>query len=289
LMDSPTSMNDQTPKEKPVVITSTNTKSPSFKFSLVNPKILGAMTVLLLLVGGTGAGVYLVQSPQQATSQASLTGVSLSFKPDQIQVNASSQFSVDVFADAGENKINSTDLNFKYDPEILDLKSISPGQFLPRILIDPKLEPGNALVSLGTDSNSGVTGGGIIASLVFEVKNSDSPQTEITFDQKTTSIKVLNRAGEGIGDTFGKANVTINSTTILQTEETTTNNPDSQTSSPPNVADFNNDGLINSIDLSIMYAAWGEPESDTQKKADLNNDDTVNGLDYSTFLPKFKK
>jgi len=288
-MDSPTSITDQTPKEKPIVITSSNTKNPNFKFSLVNPKILGAMTLLLLLIGGIGTGVYLIQSPQQTTSQASLTGVTLSFKPAQIPTTPLSQFSVDVFADAGENKINSADLNFKYDPDSLDLKSISPGQILPKILVGPKIEAGNVLISLGTDGNSGVTGSGIIASLVFEVKQSDSLQTEISFDQKTTVIKVLNRA-EGLGDIFGKAEVTISPSPILEVDESTFDNSATPAANnAASVADFNNDGLINSIDLSIMYAAWGEPESDIQKKADLNNDDTVNGLDYSTFLPKFKR
>jgi hypothetical protein len=53
--------------------------------------------------------------------------------------------------------------------------------------------------------------------------------------------------------------------------------------------DFNSDGQVNSVDLSLVYSAWGKPETDTQKKADINGDGVVNGLDYSKFLPYLKR
>lgn len=53
--------------------------------------------------------------------------------------------------------------------------------------------------------------------------------------------------------------------------------------------DFNNDSAANSIDMSIMYAGWGTPKNDQQKKADLNGDGIINGIDYSIFLPNFNK
>jgi hypothetical protein len=55
------------------------------------------------------------------------------------------------------------------------------------------------------------------------------------------------------------------------------------------VYDFNDDLAANSMDLSIMYAGWGQPKNDQQKKADLNKDGTINGIDYSIFLPFFNK
>lgn len=53
------------------------------------------------------------------------------------------------------------------------------------------------------------------------------------------------------------------------------------------VYDFNGDNTANSIDLSIMYAGWGTPKNDQQKKADMNSDGIINGIDYSIFLPHF--
>lgn len=55
------------------------------------------------------------------------------------------------------------------------------------------------------------------------------------------------------------------------------------------VYDFNDDDTANSMDLSIMYAGWGIPKNDQQKRADLNSDGTINGIDYSMFLPYFNK
>ena len=285
-MDSPTQVVDQTPKEKPVVITSSNNKKDMFKFSIANPKILGALTVLLLLIGGIGSGVYLTQTPQQTTSQASLTGVDLTFQPSEIQAQSASEFNVDIFASANDNQITSTDLTIKYDPQVLRLKSITPGQFLPKILVEPNIEPDKAFVSLGTDGNSGISGSGIIAGLVFEVKD-DTPQnsTQITFDPEVTEIKVLNRGDEGISDTLGNAQVVINTIqkTPVPEQEANPSEPASFEES-----DFNGDGKTNSVDLSILYSGWGTPQSDVQKKADLNKDQIINGIDYSSFLPKFK-
>ncbi len=53
--------------------------------------------------------------------------------------------------------------------------------------------------------------------------------------------------------------------------------------------DFSEDGMVNSIDLSVMYSGWGTPKNETQQKADLNEDGIINGIDYSIFLPHFSQ
>lgn len=298
-MPDSSTITNQTPKEKPVVITSESTKKSMFKFSLVNPKILGAMTVLILLVGGIGAGVYLTQNRQQATTQATLSQVDLKFQPDKIEANLGSEFNVDVFAGANEAQINSVDLGFSYDPEILTLKSIEPGQFLPKILIPPKIASGSATISLGTQENSGVSGSGIIAGLKFKVSGGAvNSSSKITFNPQNTEIKVLNRDKENANDSLGSVEVNIKQSTqsaaqspsgidtpLTQTEEPNPSAPSVQLKDP---SDFNGDGITNSIDLSLMYSGWGNPETDGQKKADLNKDGVINGIDYAQFVPKFK-
>jgi hypothetical protein len=283
-MDSPTATLDQTPKEKPVVITSS--KKNFFKYSFVNPKFLGGMMVLLLLVSGVGVGVYLTQKPQQIISQASLEPVNLLFQPPEIAAKSGSQFSIDVFTTAGDNQITGADLIIRFDPEILTLKSITPKDFLPKILIPPKIASGSASISLGTDGSSGVSGSGIIANLLFSVKESSSSATsEITFDPNLSRIRILNRTSENAGDTLGTAQITIKP---ASTAPPLTPTPQPSNGSPSPGYDFNGDGQINSIDMSLMYSAWGNPETDTQKKADVNGDGVVNGMDYSVMLPKFQ-
>lgn len=47
--------------------------------------------------------------------------------------------------------------------------------------------------------------------------------------------------------------------------------------SVPIVGDFNHDGLVNSIDLSLLTSAWNTSNS----TYDLNSDGLVNSLDYT--------
>lgn len=301
-MDSPTAIENQTPKEKPIVITADGARKSQFKFSFVNPKILAGMTVLLLLIGGVGTGVYLIQKPQQATTQATSSPVDLVFQPSQIQTSKGTDFNADVYVNSNDNQITATNLTVKYDPEVLTLKSITPGQFLPKILIPPVISEGLASISLGTDGNSGVAGSGVVATLLFEAKpGASANSSEISFDPATTKISVLNRSQESASDTFGNAQVTLDPasaqpsaspetspspivTEVLQSTASAQSSGATSTGS----TDFNNDGLTNSIDLSVLYSGWGDPETDTQKKADLNNDGKINGMDYAVFLPKFK-
>ncbi len=44
----------------------------------------------------------------------------------------------------------------------------------------------------------------------------------------------------------------------------------------PTIGDFNNDGIVNSIDLSLMITAWNT----NNITYDLNRDGAVNSLDY---------
>ncbi len=292
-MDSPTTIENQTPKEKPVVISSDGPRKNPFKYSLVNPKFLGAMTVMLLLVGGVGTGVYLIQRPQQTISQASLSPVTMNLQPVQIETQTGAEFTVDVFSLAGNNQITSVDLNLDYDPEVLVLQSITPKDFLPKILVPPKIASGSASVSLGTEGTSGVSGSGVIATLLFKVMSTTTQtSTTINFDSGKSQIKVLNRDSGNSGDTFGKTQVTIAQLTSAESPSTTQNPSASSASAEPQSSensDFNNDGQTNSIDISLMYSAWGDPETETQQKADLNGDGTVNGMDYSSILPKLRR
>lgn len=277
-------------KDKPVVISAENyTKKNVFKYSFVNPKILGLLTVLLLLVGGVGTGVYLTQTPNQTVTQATLSVSDISFKPQEIQAGAGSGFNIDVFGNANGNKITSVTLAVRYDPAVLTLQSISPKQFLPKVLVAPDLTPGLASVSLGTDGNSGITGSGVIATLSFLVSNNSSGSTQIEFESGKTVVNTLGNPSNLVGS-LKPANITINpALTQPQPPLPASNNPASSSASASGEFDFNSDNQINSIDLSVLYSAWGEPETDTQKRADINGDGVVNGLDYAKLLPQLKK
>lgn len=308
-MDSPTQIENQTPKEKPVVISSEGeNKKISFKFSFVNPKILATLTVLVLMITGIGAGVYLTQQPSQTVTQANFKPVNVIFQPPQLNTVEGEEFYLDVYASSNGNQITGANLKIEY-PLSLTLKSITPGEYLPQILVPPVISQGSASVSIGTDGNSGVSGNGILASLIFTSNPGSSDSTaEIKFSPDT-KISVLNRTNQDQLDSFGTSLVTISissasdsasasasasaqeSPASLDTEliESTPSAPQPSSLTESEVStDFNNDGLTNSIDLSLMYSGWGTPETETQQKADLNSDGIINGIDYAIFLPNFR-
>lgn len=276
------------PKDKPIVISAQNyAKKQIFKYSFLNPKILGLLTVVLLMVVGVGAGVYMIQSRSQTQTRATLQVSDISFKPAEIEVNAGSSFNINVFGDAGGNQITSTQLGIKYDPEFLELTSITPKQFLPRVLTNPVIASGEATVSLGTDGNSGISGSGILASLSFKAKKQSETPTLISFDKEQTRINILGNSTNPLSD-LKSAAITINPPPSASSPVQTQPSPKASVTKEPNF-DFNSDSKVNSVDLSIIYSAWGNPQSELQKKADINGDGIVNGLDYSLFLPHFKK
>lgn len=291
-------------KDKPVVISAENyAKKNIFKFSFVNPKILGLLTVVLLLVGGVGTGVYLTQTPNQTVTQATLTTAEISFKPSTIQAQSGSAFSIDVFGNANGNQITGVKLAFKYDVAVLELTSISPKQFLPKVLLAPVIASGSAAVALGTDGNSGISGSGVLATLSFRVKTQQATSTQISFEKDKTQVNVLGNPNNLVGNldpakiiiTPGPGNspAVKESSASAEVQDITrtgeTEQLSSQSAALTSEFDFNSDDQINSVDLSVLYSAWGTPETETQKKADFNGDGIVNGLDYSKFLPQLKK
>lgn len=292
-------MASSNPKDKPVVITAENYANKRvFKHSIVNPKILGILTVILLMVIGVGAGVYLTQAPPKTVTKANLTTADISFKPPEITVDALSSFTIDVFGNANNNQITSVKLTVKYNPAALDLLSIAPKQFLPKVLIAPDIASGSATISLGTDGNSGITGAGILASLNFRAKDFPAGSTTINFDPGQTQINLLGQSENVLGN-LSPAIIRINPASKQSAQPTVSpssnqlqNQPAGQSTNSGQTGinfDFNSDEEINSIDLSVVYSAWGTPDTDLQKKADVNGDGVVNGLDYSLFLPKMAR
>lgn len=292
-------MADSNAKDKPVVITAENYANKRvFKHSIVNPKILGILTVILLMVVGVGAGVYLTQAPRQTVTKANLTTTDISFKPSEISVDALSSFTLDVFGNANNNQITSVKLTIKYDPTALDLLSIAPKEFLPKVLIAPSIASGSATVSLGTDGNSGISGSGILASLNFRAKDFPAGSTTINFDPGQTQVNILGQSQNVLGNLF-PATIRINPASQKNAQPAASATPGQVQILPSGQStnsaqtstnfDFNSDEEINSIDLSVLYSAWGTPDTELARKADLNGDGAVNGLDYSLFLPKLQK
>jgi hypothetical protein len=97
--------------------------------------------------------------------------------------------------------------------------------------------------------------------------NSGSSQTFI-FTPNTgyrVSSVTVDGINQGSASSYTLNNITTNHTISVSFSLIT-----------PIVGDFNSDGLVNSIDLSLMVSAWNTSNS----TYDLNHDGIVNSLDY---------
>jgi len=57
---------------------------------------------------------------------------------------------------------------------------------------------------------------------------------------------------------------------------------------PRPLTDFNDDGLVNVLDFSMLLSRWS-PDQDTRSMVDINNDKRVNVLDFSALLTNWGK
>jgi hypothetical protein len=125
----------------------------------------------------------------------------------------------------------------------------------------PPPPPTTYTLSASTGSNGTITPSGIIT------VNSGSSQTFI-FTPNTgyrVSSVTVDGINQGSASSYTLNNITTNHTISVSFSLIT-----------PIVGDFNSDGLVNSIDLSLMVSAWNTSNS----TYDLNHDGIVNSLDY---------
>lgn len=76
---------------------------------------------------------------------------------------------------------------------------------------------------------------------------------------------------------------------VIRASDTLGNTTDSNTlniatKNPPKEGDFNGDGLVNSVDLTILISTWG---STTDLRADANHDNIVSSSDLARLIAKW--
>lgn len=115
---------------------------------------------------------------------------------------------------------------------------------------------------------SSTGGGGTISPSGTTSVNSGGSQT-YTFTPNTgyrVASVTVDGTSQGSTSSYSFNNITTNHTISVSFSLIT-----------PIVGDFNNDGLVNSIDLSLMISAWNTSNS----TYDLNHDSIINSLDYA--------
>lgn len=191
------------PLSNPVVITDggSQSKQPLWQ-NLTNPfrklpsnfKKIGAVVLTALLISALALGVYLSKKPTQFTPRADNPTVTLSLKPETLNVAVNQEFQVDVFIDPGQTGFGLTGAQVKinYDGQMLELKNVALTDFMPTPLQSPKNTQGSTeftVASIVPKSESGV-----IATLTFKALSSAS-STQVTFDNGQVLITALDHPG----------------------------------------------------------------------------------------------
>lgn len=128
------------------------------------------------------------QIPSPSSPSADTT---LSFSPNSLFLTQGTTGSLDILIDTGNNKVTNVQLEIGYDPLLLSIISIQPGDFFPspNVLFENNIiRTGRLSYALGvaTDEEA-VMGKGKVATLTFQ-KNPNAfaqSQTTIAFFPKT--------------------------------------------------------------------------------------------------------
>lgn len=171
-----------------------------------NRRIITTILGVFILTASLAVGAYLVQNANKRTKAS---GVILTLSPSTTAPGVNQTVTVAVAMDTQGLSVCGSDLQIKYDPNLLTLTSWQAGTFLPVVLTPPansSTSLGNYLtLSVGCDPTAPKTGTGIMATAVFSAKANGS--TTISFGPGTDVAAI----GQASNNVVGTANpVTIN-------------------------------------------------------------------------------
>lgn len=290
----------------PIVIVGEKPKKSSL-FSKIRPPLTnfkankvfaGALTVLLLFA--IGIGVYLSQKPTQLKPQATAVTAEISIKPQNQTVAPNQEFESEVFLDTRDLSVTAIQAVITYDPNFLQLLQIIPGDFLNTTLTAPQITSNSAYFVVA--NNPGKKGSGKIATLKFKALNATvNGPAKIQFDQELTLGASIETNSENALSGYLASDITISSVASPSPSVTASASPSLSPSlspspspspkpsaspnnrvTPGSKGDGNSDGLIEFVDLSILFSKWSPAIDITSNfQVDFNDDKKINSFDYS--------
>lgn len=170
-------------------------------------KLIVSLVGVLILIGGIAVGVFLVKQNQQFREKAA-PATSFIISPVQQSKTAGGSVSIDVVMNTGSNQVVALDIALSFDPQGLDIISITQGSAISNFnnelkkQIDPS---GRILYSAYTsDRTKAVSGSGLsVLTIMGKVRDSAS--------QGSYRISFLSQSSVG-GLEEGGANLLTNTT-----------------------------------------------------------------------------
>lgn len=154
--------------------------------------ILLALTGILLALACMfwSLGFWKQTAKQEETAKVKpseekeLTIVTLSLDPSELTSYVSKEFTVNILAQS-EKKLVGIDLYLSYDPQVLEIGKIKPGDFFTNAQeLSRNINPASGEVFYALAGLTPKTGKGIIASFTFKGKLGDR-ESSIFIDKKT--------------------------------------------------------------------------------------------------------
>ncbi len=174
----------------------------------------------------------------------SASAATLNFNPNSVNTQQDGTFSVDVVVDAGTEQVTGTDVYVIYDPQYLQLQTVTAGSFFPK---SDNMPSTGKLYVWGVIENQGEykTGQGVLSTLTF--KTVKGGNTTVTFQCNTANTETSKILKNDINATNvincgGNGTLTINST-----GSGTTNNSSSTTSTTTTVTTLPQSGVYENV------------------------------------------
>lgn len=176
-------------------------------------KVILVILTILLVLGGVGAGVYLVQQEAEIREKAA-PATTLALTSDNTSPQVGESVTVNIEINTGENQIPGVELYLSFDASKLEAQAVSPGTFFSNPqAIGPNIDNVTGTIYYVLWILPGSTpkqGQGTLATVVFSTKNVGSAQ--VSFDSSKTVVGAVGETGGG-GE-FDRVNALVDTTPI---------------------------------------------------------------------------
>lgn len=180
---------------------------------------------------------------------ASTYAATLNFNPNSVNTQQDGTFSVDVTIDAGTEQVTGTDVYVIYDPQYLQLQTVTAGSFFPK---SDNMPSSGKLYVWGVIENQGEykSGQGVVSTLTFKMLKGGN--TTVSFQCNTSNAETSKILKNDINATNvincgGNGSLLVNATGTGSGSSGSTNNNGGSTSTTTTVTTLPQSGVYENV------------------------------------------
>lgn len=185
------------------------------KLSSFKKKAIIFAILLVVLLFGTVATLYLSSKEQDIRGRASYVGPKLSMVPSVIETNTNAESSIGVILNTNDDTVSAAEIHLSYNPQVLEIISFSANESMPVILSPEKHSNGESIVIIGVKPEKPLKGTKTIGT--FKIKRLSKQDTEIKLDKSLVAS-----IGKNTNSLTSSTGTNIKALTTIDSELTTT-------------------------------------------------------------------